>query len=169
MSAHEHLGLSAQIRFCATGRGVKSGGGEIGEERRGIDHPERKHEERERAASASFHVEVGEKIGFARTNERDEGSPSTRTHSLTHPSLNPFGRRQETEFRTSLPERKMFYLLRNRAGSSRNKRISFQLPRLEVSFLYRLHGFLNRPNSMKWFKETRTLHTTYHITVAQFP
>ena len=75
-----------------------------------IDHPERKHEERrKRAAAAASKLE--RKLA---SHERAKGAKPTNgegsvgdpidSHSLTHPSLNPFGGRQETEFRTVLPQ-----------------------------------------------------------------
>lgn len=96
-----------QFRFEYTNSFLRNWGSEEWwrKEGRGIDHPERKHEERERAraAASSSHVEVGEKIGFARTNEGANGAKGTHPLALTHPSLNPFGRRQETELRSLGP------------------------------------------------------------------
>ena len=81
-----------------------------------IDHPERKHEERRKRAAAAAPSKLERKLasherakGAKPNGERRVGAPID-SHSLTHPSPNPFCGRQETEFRTAVPQVKTFYL-----------------------------------------------------------
>ena len=72
------------------------------------------------------------------------------SHSLTHhPSLNPFGGRQETEFRTAVPQVKTFCLRQRHERSNQLKKMCFRCYATEVIFESPIEAPINVHNSRK--------------------